>query len=306
MTRRLRRSELATPGSSQKMIARAAASTADLVFLDLEDAVAPAEKAAARGNVIAALNELDWQGKTRAVRINSADTSWSHEDIIEVVEGAGQKLDIIIVPKVKAPRDVWFVATLLDQLESKLGLVESTGRRIGLELLVEEVEAVARIDEIAACSDRIEALILGVGDLAASQGIRVAHVLDPAIGYPGDLWHYARCRMVIAARSNGLDAIDGPYPDFKDGDGYREEATRASTLGCVGKWAIHPDQIALANEVFSPTDREIAMARKMSRVYHDGVSGGQGSSAAGGVMVDAATARLFDAILERAELCGRL
>ncbi len=302
MTKRLRRSELATPGSSEKMIAKAAASAADLVFLDLEDAVAPGEKDAARARVIAGLKELDWSGKIRAVRINASDTQWAYQDIIEVVEQAGQNLDLIIVPKVKAPRDVWFVDTLLSQLEAKLGL----GKRIGLELLIEEVEAVARVDEIAGCCDRIEALILGVGDLAASQGIRVAHVLDPAIGYPGDLWHYARCRMVVAARSHGLDAIDGPFPNFKDSAGYRREATRASTLGCVGKWAIHPDQIELANEVFSPTAKEIAMAQKMSAAYRAAESGGQGSSSAGGVMIDAATARLFDAILERAKLAGRL
>ena len=261
MMMRLRRSELATPGSSEKMIAKGAASDADLVFLDLEDAVAPAQKEAARELTIEALNSLDWGRKVRAVRINNVNTTWVLDDIVQTVERAGQNLDVIIIPKVKAPRDVWFVETLLDQLEAKLGLTN----RIGLEVLIEEVEALARVDEIAACSPRLEALILGVGDLSASQGVRMGHVSDPALRYPGDIWHYARVRMVVAARANGLDAIDGPFPDYRDGDAYRREATQGSTLGCVGKWAIHPDQVPIANEVFAPTEKEIALAQAHGR-----------------------------------------
>ena len=175
MTRpmRLRRSELSTPGSSDKMMAKAAASEADLVFLDLEDAVAPSAKVAARGAIVNALLQLDWGSKTRAVRINGLDTVWCHDDLIDVVTGAGAAIDVIIVPKVKAPRDVWFVETLLGQLEAKLGLEPG---RIGLEILIEEAEALARVEEIAGCSARLEALILGFGDLSASQGIRAGHV----------------------------------------------------------------------------------------------------------------------------------
>src|SRR5207253_7891961 len=190
MTVRLRRSELATPGSSRKMIEKAAASGADLVFLDLEDAVAPAQKEAARDHVVRALRELDWGKKLRAVRVNAADTRWAHDDVIALVEGAGANLDLLILPKVKAPRDVWFFDTLLEQLELKLGL----GKRIGLEALIEEAAALARVEEIAASSPRLEALILGFGDLSASQGVR----LPLASGYPGDLWHYARARVVVA------------------------------------------------------------------------------------------------------------
>ncbi|TMB93418.1 MAG: CoA ester lyase [Chloroflexi bacterium] len=301
MTVRLRRSELATPGSQEKMILRAAASDADLVFLDLEDAVAPAEKERARRPVIEAVNGLDWGRKTRAVRINGVDTAWAHDDIIDIVSGAGSVLDIIIIPKVKAPRDVWFVDTLLAQLEAKLGLTH----RIGLEALIEETEALARVEEIAGCSSRLEALILGVGDLSASQGIRIGYESDPALRYPGDIWHYARSRMIVAARANGLDAIDGPYPNYRDDAGYRRDATWGATLGCVGKWCIHPAQIAIANEVFSPTEKEIALARRMCEAYEAAQGGGEGAAGQSGVLVDAASVRIFEGVLERARLTGK-
>jgi citrate lyase subunit beta/citryl-CoA lyase len=284
------------------MIAKAAESAADLVFLDLEDAVAPAQKERARAQVIAALNEINWGRKVRAVRINSMDTVWAHDDIIEVVTQAGAKLDIIIIPKVKAPRDVWFVETLLAQLEAKLRM----DRRIGLEVLIEETEALARVEEIAAASPRLEALILGVGDLSASQGIRTGHISDPAMRYPGDMWHYARNRMIVAARANGLDAIDGPYPNYNDAEGYRREAGWGSTLGCAGKWCIHPSQIEIANDVFAPTEKEIALARRMCDAYEAAQSGGAGAAGESGVLVDAASVRIFQGVLERARLTGRV
>ena len=301
MTVRLRRSELATPGSQEKMIAKAAESAADLVFLDLEDAVAPAEKERARLQVIDALNGIDWGAKTRAVRINGLDTIWALDDMIEVVTKAGKNLDIIIIPKVKAPRDVWYVETMLAQIEGKARL----GRQIGVEALIEETEALARVEEIAASSPRLEALILGVGDLSASQGIRMGHLSDPALKYPGDMWHYARNRMIVAARANGIDAIDGPYPNFRDGDGYRQEATWGATLGCAGKWCIHPDQIAIANDVFSPTEKEIALAQRMCDAYEAAQRGGEGSAGESGMLVDAASLRIFQGVLERARLTGR-
>lgn len=302
MTIRLRRSELSTPGSSPKMIEKAAASDADLAFLDLEDAVAPAQKAAARDHVARGLRELDWGRKLRAVRVNGAHTHWAHDDVISVVEGAGDRIDVLILPKVKAPRDVWFFDTLLDQLERKLGLTN----RIGLEVLIEETEALARVEEIAACSPRLEALIIGFGDLAASQGVRVGHIGMRGGSYPGDLWHYARARVVVAARAHGLDAIDGPFANFRDPEGYRREATWASTLGFVGKWAIHPSQIEVANDVFAPTEEELAMARQMVDAYHAAESGGEGAKGLGGMMIDAATARIFEAVLERARLARRV
>ncbi|MGH9115915.1 MAG: HpcH/HpaI aldolase/citrate lyase family protein, partial [Acidimicrobiales bacterium] len=253
--RRLRRSELSTPATQTRMIEKAAGSGADLVFLDLEDAVAVGEKERARANVITALPGLDWAGKSRAYRINGVHTQWCHDDLIEVVTGAPGSVDVVIVPKVKSPRDVWFVDRLLTQLEQKLRLPEGG---IGLEVLIEETEALACVEEIAGCSPRLEALILGVGDLSASQGVRAGHVGGgEAERYPGDMWHYARNRMIVAARACGVDAVDGPYANFRDAGGYRRQAAWAATLGAVGKWCIHPDQISIANDVFAPTPAEI-------------------------------------------------
>ena len=295
---RLRRSELSTPGTSPKMMAKAAASAADLVFLDLEDSVAPAEKKAARAQVAEALLAHDWGTKTRAVRINGVHTRWAYGDLAEVVTRAGSVLDVVIVPKVKAPRDVWFVETLLDELEADLGL----DQRIGIEVLIEETEALARVEDIAAASPRLEALILGVGDLSASQGIRTGHIGEPADRYPGDMWHYARNRMIVAARANGLDAIDGPYANYRNPDGYRREAGWAATLGCVGKWAIHPSQIDIANEVFAPTAEEVERARQAVEAVRAAEEGGAGAATLGGTMIDAATARIFQVTLDRAAL----
>jgi len=302
MALRLRRSELSIPGSNPKMIEKGLASAADLVFIDLEDAVAPAQKEASRGNVIAALNQLDWGRKLRGVRVNDAGTRWAHDDVIEVVEGAGAKLDIIIVPKVKAPRDLWFFDTLLTQLESKLGLKH----RIGLEALIEETAALAHVEEIAACCPRLEAIILGFGDLSASQGVRAAlGDEDAAYRYPADPWHFARARMIVAARAAGIDAIDGPFANYRDPEGYRREAVWAATLGAVGKWAIHPSQIEPANEVFAPTAKEIDLARRMCAAYAAAEQAGDGAAGAGGVLIDAATVRIFEGVLERARLAGR-
>jgi citrate lyase subunit beta / citryl-CoA lyase len=298
---RLRRSELSTPGTSPKMMAKAAASTADLVFLDLEDSVAPAQKAGARALVAEALLAHDWGPKTRAVRINGVHTRWAHGDLIEVVRRAGAVLDVVIVPKVTAPRDVWFVETLLGQLEDDRGL----DHRIGIEVLIEETQALARVEEIAGCSPRLEALILGVGDLSASQGIRVGHIGEAADRYPGDMWHYARNRMIVAARAHGLDAIDGPYANYRNPDGYRREAAWAATLGCVGKWAIHPSQIDIANEVFAPTPEEVERAREAVEAVRAAEEGGAGAAALGGTMIDAATARIFQVTLDRAALIER-
>ena len=298
---RLRRSELSVPGTSEKMMAKAAATDADLVFLDLEDAVAPNEKESARAPIVSALTGLDWAGKTRAYRINGVHTPWCHGDVIEVIRGAGAQVDVIIIPKVKAPRDVWFVDDLLTQLERRLGLQEG---RIGLEVLIEETEALARVEDIASCSARLEALILGVGDLSASQGIRTGHIGAVDERYPGDMWHYARNRMIVAARANGLDAIDGPYANFRDDAGYRKEAGWAATLGAVGKWAIHPAQVPIANEVFSPTEREIERARAIVAAVREAEASGAGSANLNGMMIDAATARIFEAVLERATRSG--
>ena len=303
MTVRLRRSELSVPGSNPKMIEKALASPADLVFLDLEDAVAPALKESSRANVIAALRSPQWGRKLRAIRVNAADTRWAHDDVIDVVTAAGEFLDVIILPKVKAPRDLWFFDTLLTQLEIKLKLK----RKIAVEALIEETAALAHVEEIAECCPRLEAIILGFGDLSASQGVRAALAEEnEANRYPGDPWHYARARLIVAARAAGIDAIDGPFANFRDPATYRREALWAATLGAVGKWAIHPSQIEIANEVFAPTPKEIDLARRMCDAYTASEQAGAGAAAADGVLIDAATLRIHEAVLERARLAGRL
>ena len=303
MTRptRLRRSELSTPGTSEKMIVKAAASSADLVFLDMEDAVAPSEKESARQPIVEALNGLDWGRKVRAVRVNGTHTHWCADDITSVVEGAGANLDVIIIPKVKAPRDVWFVDTMLTQLEIKLGLPVG---RIGLEVLIEEAEALARVEDIAICCPRLEALILGVGDLSASQGMRLGQIGESNDRYPGDVWHFARTRLIVAARAAGIDPIDGPYAAIRNPDGYRREAIWAATLGAAGKWAIHPSQIDIANEVFAPTAKEIGQAVAVVAAVRDAEAAGLGAATYEGMMIDAATARIFEGVLDRAKLAG--
>jgi citrate lyase subunit beta / citryl-CoA lyase len=297
-TPRARRAELATPASSEKMCEKAARSGADLVFLDLEDACAPIAKEGARGIAVRALTELDWGRTVRAVRINGLETPWCHGDIIEVVSGARDALDVLIVPKARSARDVWWVDVLLTQLEAKLGL----RRRIDLEVLVEESEGLANAVEIARASDRLEAIIFGAGDLSASQRARVDGNFDPAGDYPGDFWHFARFQVVTAARAAGIDAIDAPYPAYQDPDGYRRSATHASLLGFDGKWAIHPGQIPIAHEVFSPTEDEIAGARAAIEAYRQAEAEGVGAIGRDGKLVDAAHMRLAENILYKASL----
>lgn len=297
---RLRRSELSTPGSNEKMMEKAAAGAADFVFLDLEDAVAPAEKVAARAKIVAALRTHDWGRKTRAIRINNVETEWAFEDVIHIVEEAGDCLDIIIIPKVKSAEDVRWVDTLLSQIERK----HRRERRISLEVLIEEVEAMINVEEIARATPRLEALIFGPGDYSASQGVRVDAVGGISRDYPGDVWHYARNKVVIAAKAAGIEAVDGPFADFKDEEGYRRECTRAAVLGFTGKWAIHPSQVPIANEVFSPTERQVERARKMIAAYEDAERQGLGAVAVDGVMVDAASARLMKNVTSKADLIG--
>jgi len=300
MTVRARRSELATPASNEWMFAKAAASGADLVFLDLEDAVAPAEREAARGKAAAALRDLDWGRTVRAIRMNGVDTRWAHGDVIEVVTGAREALDVIIVPKVRSARDVWWVDVLLTQLEEVLGLQ----KRIALEVLIEETEGLQNVAEITRASDRLEAVIFGAGDFSASQGARVDTNFDPVVDYPGDMWHYARARIVVAARAAGIDAIDAPFPAYRDPEAYRTACDRAAAMGYVGKWAIHPSQVEPANEAFAPTRDEITHARKVVAAYREAEATGRGATGLDGMLVDAAHLRLADNITCRAELLG--
>jgi citrate lyase subunit beta/citryl-CoA lyase len=298
MPPRLRRSELAVPASNEHMCEKAAGSDADLVFLDMEDACAPAVKVAARSIAVKALTGLDWGRTVRAVRINGIDTPWCHDDIVEIVTGAREAIDVLIVPKAREGRDVWWVDVLLTQLEEKLGLE----KRIGLEALIEESEGLANALEIARSSPRLEALIFGAGDLSASQRARVDGNFDPLSPYPGDFWHYARVQVVTAARAAQLDAIDSPYPAYQDPDGYRQAAIHASLLGFDGKWAIHPSQVPIATDAFSPTAEEIADARAAVEAYRVAEAGGVGAIGRDGRLVDAAHMRHAANTLRKAGL----
>lgn len=297
---RARRSELATPASSEHMCKKAANSGADLVFLDLEDACAPAAKEAARRLAVDALTQLDWGRTLRAVRVNGLDTPWCHADIIELVTGARDALDVLIVPKARSARDVWWVDVLLTQLETKLGLT----RPIALEVLIEEAEGLANAAEIARASPRLEAIIFGAGDLSASLRSRVDGNFDPVGEYPGDFWHFARVQVLAAARAAGIDAIDAPYPAYRDVEGYRRSAGHASLLGFDGKWAIHPDQVSIANEVFAPTAQEVDEARQAMQVYRGSEAEGVGAIGRDGKLVDAAHMRLAANVLHKASLAG--
>ena len=297
--RRLHRSELAVPGSRPELFEKAAASRADYVFLDLEDAVAPDEKEAARRNVIEALGDVDWRGsnKTISVRVNGLDTHYMYRDLIDVVERAGAHVDTILVPKVGVPGDIYTVDALLTQLEQAMGL----SGRIGVEALVETALGMANVEAVAASSPRLEALHFGVADYAASCRARTITIGGLNPDYPGDQWHSALSRMLVACRANGLRAIDGPFGDFGDPDGFIAGARRAAALGYEGKWAIHPAQIDLANEVFTPPESEVDQARRVLQALEEAAAAGRGAAQLDGRMIDAASARMAFNVVETAE-----
>jgi citrate lyase subunit beta / citryl-CoA lyase len=295
-TQRLRRCELSVPGSSEKMLAKAASIDVDHIFIDLEDAVAPNRKEQARQNAVAAVRGTSFRAPTVAVRINDLSTQWALDDMIALVEGCGEKLDIIVVPKVLGPQDVLFVDRLLSMLERRHGV----SRPIGIEVLIEEIQGLDRVEQIAAASPRLEALIFGMGDYARSQGMPVSNVGETD-DYPGDLYHYHRNRVVIAARMNGLDAVDGPYADFRNPTKYREEARRAALLGCIGKWAIHPAQIAEAEAIFTPDAKVVARARAMAAAYAEALERGEGAISFEGTMIDVATVKGVEEIIAMAD-----
>lgn len=297
--KRLRRCQLSVPGSSEKMMRKAAGMDLDYVFLDLEDAVAPNRKKEARGMVVEALNTLDFGRTTRCVRINDTGTPYCYGDIIEVVTGARENVDVIMLTKPFTPADLLFVDKLLSQLEADLGLT----KKIGLECLIEEVEAMVAVNEIAACTPRLEALIFGIGDYSASQGVPFAEIEGKG-DYPADIWHYQRHRLIMACRANGIDAVDGPFPDFSDADQFRIECQRAQMLGAVGKWAIHPSQVAIAQEVFSPAQDDVDRAREIKALYDEALEKGLGAVTYEGKMIDIAVVRLLQNTLDRADLIG--
>ena len=309
---RLNRSELAVPGSQPEMFEKAAKSDVDVIFLDLEDAVAPDEKEGARKNIIRALNEVDWGTKSMSIRINGLDTHYMYRDVVDIVEQAGERLDLIMIPKVGTAADVYAIDMMVTQIEDAKGYK----KRIGFEHIIETALGMQNITEIAGASKRNESLHFGVADYAASTRARTtviggvnenyAVLTDPDANenretHWGDMWHYALARMVVAARANGLRPIDGPFGDFKDVEGYRAAAYRAAVLGCEGKWAIHPSQIELANEVMSPSEAEISKAQRILKAMEEAEAAGKGAVSLDGRLIDYASIRQAEVLVEKAK-----
>ena len=292
---RLQRSELAVPGSSPKMFEKAMNSPADYVFLDLEDAVSPNDKITARANVIKALNEMDWRGsgKTISVRINSLDTHYMYSDLIEIVEQAGENVDTILVPKAGTASDVYMVDCLLTQIETNKKLKN----KIGIECLIETALGMSNIKEIATSSERLEALHFGVADYAASLRARTTVIGGLNENYPGDQWHHGLSELVMTCRAYGIRAIDGPFGDFNDPDSYTDAAKRGAAIGIEGKWAIHPSQIELANNVFSPPEAEVTKAKRILEELEKAAKEGKGAAQLDGRMIDAASAKMAENIV---------
>ena len=311
---RLNRSELAVPGSQPQLFEKAAKSAADVVFLDLEDAVAPDDKVQARKNVIAALNDIDWRGtgKTVSVRINGLDTHYMYRDVVEVLEQSSDRLDLIMIPKVGTASDVYAVDMMVTQIEAAKG----RKKRVGFEMIIETALGMQNIHAIAAASKRNESLHFGVADYAASTKARTTSIGGPHPDYAvltdaaadgsrdthwGDMWHYAISRMVVAARANGLRPVDGPFGNFQDADGFKAQARRAAVLGCEGKWAIHPSQVALANEVMSPGEADVARARRIIAAMDEAAKAGKGAVSLDGRLIDYASIRQAEVLVKKAE-----
>jgi citrate lyase subunit beta/citryl-CoA lyase len=293
---RLQRSELAVPGSNPAMFEKALTCAADYVFLDLEDAVAPADKEQARVNVIEALNKYDWRGhgKTICVRVNGIDTHYFYRDMVDVVEQAGARLDVVLVPKVGVPGDVYLTDALLTQIET----ARKIPHRIGIDVLIETALGMANVEAIATSSKRLEAMHFGVADYAASMRARTVSIGGLNPDYPGDQWHASLTRMIVACRAYGLRPIDGPFGDFKDPDGYLAAARRGAALGIEGKWAIHPTQIELANQVFTPPEAEVSRAKRILEALDQAAKEGKGAAQLDGRMIDAASARMAQNVVD--------
>ena len=292
---RLQRSELAVPGSSPEMFEKALHSKADYIFLDLEDAVSPMDKITARQNVIKGLKDFNWKekGKTISVRINSPDTHYMYKDIIDIVEEVGDKLDTILLPKAGTASDVYMIDCLLTQIETNKKLKN----KIGIECLIETALGMSNIKEIAKSSERLEALHFGVADYAASLRARTVVIGGLNPDYPGDQWHHGLSQLVMTCRAYGLRAIDGPFGDFNDPDAYVEAAKRGAAIGIEGKWAIHPSQIELANKVFSPPSSEVTKAKRILEELDKAAKAGKGAAQLDGRMIDAASARMAENIV---------
>jgi malyl-CoA/(S)-citramalyl-CoA lyase len=309
------RCQLFGPGSRPAIFEKMAASAADVINLDLEDAVAPGDKASARKNVIEGINDVDWGGKTLSVRINGLDTEYWYRDVVDVLEQAGERLDLIMIPKVGNAGDIYAV----DALVSAIEMAKGRKKRIGFEVIIETAAGLAHVEEIAMSSPRMQTMSLGAADYAASMGMQTTgiggtqanyYMLDDADGaaprarHLADPWHQPTVAIVAACRTHGLLPVDGPFGDFSDEAGFRAQASRSATLGMVGKWAIHPKQVALANEVFTPSAAQIAEAREIIAAMAEADRAGQGAAVYKGRLVDLASIRQAEVIVKQAEMIG--
>ncbi|MDQ7262166.1 L-malyl-CoA/beta-methylmalyl-CoA lyase [Paracoccus sp. PS-1] len=304
---RLNRCQLFGPGSREALFAKMAGSAADVINLDLEDSVAPDDKEQARRNIIQAIGDIDWGTKTLSVRINGLDTPWWYRDVVDLLEQAGERLDLIMIPKVGNAADIYAVDALVTAIEAAKG----RQKRIGLEVIIESAAGIAHVEEIAAASPRLQAMSLGAADFAASMGMATTgiggtqenyYMLHEGAKYWSDPWHWAQTAIVAACRTHGVLPVDGPFGDFSDDEGFRAQARRSATLGMVGKWAIHPKQVALANEVFSPSEKAVTEAREILAAMEEAKRTGAGATVYKGRLVDIASIRQAQVIVRQAEL----
>ena len=304
---RLNRCQLFGPGSRPALFPKMAASAADVVNLDLEDSVAPDDKARARANIVQAINEIDWGTKTLSVRINGLDTPFWYRDVVDLLEQAGPRLDQIMIPKAGNASDIYAVDALVTAIE------RATGRAtpIAFEAIIETAAGICHVEEIAAASPRMAAISLGAADFAASMGMATTgiggtqenyYMLHEGQRYWSDPWHWAQTKIVAACRTHGVLPVDGPFGDFSDAEGFRAQALRSATLGMVGKWAIHPSQVALANEVFSPTEAAVTEAREILAAMEKAKSEGAGATVYKGRLVDIASIKQAEVIVRQAEM----
>ncbi|ETX27424.1 L-malyl-CoA/beta-methylmalyl-CoA lyase [Roseivivax isoporae] len=306
---RLNRCQLFGPGSRPAIFEKMAASAADVINLDLEDSVAPSDKDTARANVIAAIGDIDWGQKTLSVRINGLDTPYWYRDVVELLELASERLDLIMIPKVGNAADLYAVDALVTAVERAKG----RDKRVGFEVIIESAAGIAHVEEIAAATPRLQAMSLGAADFAASMGMATTgiggtqeqyYMHREGQRYWADPWHWATAAIVAACRTHGVLPVDGPFGDFSDAEGFRAQALRVATLGMVGKWAIHPSQVALANEVFTPTEAAVAEAREILAAMDAAKARGEGATVYKGRLVDIASIKQAEVIVRQAEMIG--
>ncbi|MEO9648671.1 MAG: L-malyl-CoA/beta-methylmalyl-CoA lyase [Roseobacter sp.] len=301
------RCQLFGPGSRPTLFEKMAASAADIINLDLEDSVAPSDKASARANIIAAISDVDWGNKTLSVRINGLDTPYWYKDVVDLLEQSGGRLDQIMIPKVGCAGDIYAVDALVTAIETAFG----RSKKIDFEVIIESAAGIAHVEEIAAASPRLVAMSLGAADFAASMGMQTTgiggtqenyYMLRDGQKHWSDPWHWAQTAIVAACRTHGVLPVDGPFGDFSDDEGFRAQARRSATLGMVGKWAIHPKQIAIANDVFTPSTEAVSEAREILAAMEEAKAKGEGATVYKGRLVDIASVKQAEVIVRQSEM----